>query len=470
MPLDLDIRGPIAKGAQGSVLLAFDRTKRRFCALKILKAASDIDAQRLLAASRGPVSGDPDPWEIACEDVGDGRDLPEAVQKSLGDGRWIWMSMRYIHGPNALELALGDAVFSWAESTALCAQVAQKLARRPAGRGHFDLKPENVLIDLEGRVFLVDGQKDGTAGTPAYAAPEQRVPGGTIDPRADLFALGRLLLRLLTRTFPSAGDSPDLQPAWPADLEDLPPERRQAARDLVTLGKTLCALEPADRGDIEKVTRRLHELAVALGDLDLTSVLRASLQRAQLPERLARLGAELAREPKAAGEPRTQPQFEPKRAIVQALLLSAALGTFAWWGLSHASASPSASEAALRDARPYDPGIFDPSIHRSARMTVLTPGEKVDPRHGYFKITANVPVVSVSLLAPDETTLWRTEKPTGVYPFDLAPGTYFMDQERVNRLDPQQGNTHDKRAFTMDAQGVIGWVTSRAPESAPIAD
>jgi hypothetical protein len=88
----------------------------RFCAIKIVKATSEAEARRLIAVARRlialarrPVSGNPNPRDIACDEVGDARDAPAAVRKSLGDDSWIWLTMCYIHGPNALELAQGDA-------------------------------------------------------------------------------------------------------------------------------------------------------------------------------------------------------------------------------------------------------------------------------------------------------------------------------------------------------------------------
>lgn len=72
---------------------------------------------------------------------------------------------------------------------------------------HLDLKPENVLIDARGRVWLIDFNCAQTLfkgvgvaplrGTPPYAAPEQWVPGHFISVRSDIYALGHLLDHLL---------------------------------------------------------------------------------------------------------------------------------------------------------------------------------------------------------------------------------------------------------------------------------
>ncbi len=82
---------------------------------------------------------------------------------------------------------------------------------------HRDVKPSNFLLDTAGEVYLSDFgiakstaiTDDGEAwlvGTPAYMSPEQ-VQGHPVDGRADIYALGIVLYRLLSGQLPFSNDS-----------------------------------------------------------------------------------------------------------------------------------------------------------------------------------------------------------------------------------------------------------------------
>lgn len=87
------------------------------------------------------------------------------------------------------------------------------------GAHHRDIKPENLLYDLDtDRIVLADfgiarfqeeqllttvdtGPNERLANF-AYAAPEQRIPGRSVDQRADIYALGLILNELFTGQIP----------------------------------------------------------------------------------------------------------------------------------------------------------------------------------------------------------------------------------------------------------------------------
>jgi serine/threonine-protein kinase len=83
---------------------------------------------------------------------------------------------------------------------------------------HRDIKPENIILDRDGRPFLMDfgvaksagslvkTQTGFLLGTPAYVAPEQ-AQGRKLDGRADLYAFGVTLYKTVSGEYPfEAGD------------------------------------------------------------------------------------------------------------------------------------------------------------------------------------------------------------------------------------------------------------------------
>jgi serine/threonine-protein kinase len=84
---------------------------------------------------------------------------------------------------------------------------------------HRDVKPVNVLLDTDGRAVLTDFgiakilyERDGLThagagvGTPEYMSPEQ-CRGGTVDARADIYAMGIMLYEMLTGHTPFEADN-----------------------------------------------------------------------------------------------------------------------------------------------------------------------------------------------------------------------------------------------------------------------
>jgi serine/threonine protein kinase len=134
---------------------------------------------------------------------------------------------------------------SIAESIRLVTEIASGLdVAHGTGLVHRDVKPENILLDKDGRALLTDFgiarevpfHRQGSAaqtlaatglpvGTPEYMAPEQ-LRGGSVDQRADIYALGAVLYELLTGRVPHEADTPYEVAALVLTEPVMPPSQR----------------------------------------------------------------------------------------------------------------------------------------------------------------------------------------------------------------------------------------------------
>jgi len=152
------------------------------------------------------------------------------------DGR-LFLAMRFVVGTDLDTLIRREGRLAPDRAVAILTQVAGALdAAHSRGLVHRDVKPGNILIAEEygeERAYLTDfGLTKSMAtgahltrtgyvvGTLDYVAPEQ-VQGGTVDGRADTYALACVLYRAVTGTVPF--DRPgDVAKMW-AHLNDPPP-------------------------------------------------------------------------------------------------------------------------------------------------------------------------------------------------------------------------------------------------------
>ncbi len=195
-----ELIGLLGEGGMGRVYSAFDRGLGRKVALKLLLPGS---AHRNLLAEARSMALLSHPNVVGVYDAVD------------DDGRLV-LAMELVEG-ETLAQRLARARPPWAEALSLYVQAGRGLsAAHAAGLVHRDFKPQNVLVDGEGRVRVTDfglallvppgGAPAEFAGTPAYMAPEQLL-GRPAGQASDQFAFCIALYEALYGAPPFAGST-----------------------------------------------------------------------------------------------------------------------------------------------------------------------------------------------------------------------------------------------------------------------
>ncbi len=144
-----------------------------------------------------------------------------------------YLAMRFVPGRDLRRRVRDDGPLDPAEAARIVTEVAGALdAAHAGGVVHRDVKPANVLLEDGGRTYLTDFGIARAAGATAvtrsgewigtvdYVAPEQ-IRGDPVDGRADVYALGGVLVFALTGRAPFARDT-DAARLW-AHLHAAPP-------------------------------------------------------------------------------------------------------------------------------------------------------------------------------------------------------------------------------------------------------
>jgi len=198
---------PLGAGGMGAVYRAEDTRLGRAVALKFLLPHLGLDANakaRFLREAHSAASLD-HPNLCSIHEVGES-----------DEGR-LFLAMALYPGETLKARLARDGPLPIAEALHIARQVAAGLAcADAAGIVHRDLKPANVMLLPDGTVKILDfglakardqslTESGAVLGTVLYMAPEQ-VSGDTVDPRADLWALGVVLYETLTGRTPFEGD------------------------------------------------------------------------------------------------------------------------------------------------------------------------------------------------------------------------------------------------------------------------
>src|SRR6266852_4062994 len=201
----------LGQGGMGAVYKARDVELDRTVALKLLHPSIPLDANAESRLKRELVlaSTVSHPHVVRVYDFGELRGTK-------------FISMAFIDGENLKSLVAREGTIPVVRALHIALQLCEALeAAHAASVVHRDLKPQNILLDGNGNVYVSDfGLAKSSAessrevtrpgerpGSPAYMSPEQAL-GLPVDHRSDLYSFGLVFYEMVTGKPPASTTAP----------------------------------------------------------------------------------------------------------------------------------------------------------------------------------------------------------------------------------------------------------------------
>ena len=240
----------LGSGGMSTVYLAVDETLDRQVAIKVLHREISDQPDQLERFSREAraVAQLSHPNLVGVIDAGDDEGHPYIV-------------FEYVPGHTLKRRIDEQGRLGLDEATAYAIEIGRGLACAHAARLiHRDVKPQNVLIDAEGRAKITDfgiarsleahglTATGRVLGTTDYVSPEQAM-GQPVDARTDVYSLGVVLYEMLTGEVPFQAET-QVGVAMKHVNEEMPNvqlKRPEVSAALAAALERATAKEPDDR-------------------------------------------------------------------------------------------------------------------------------------------------------------------------------------------------------------------------------